>query len=272
MLDSLVDNETFWRLSIFAGVFISFALIERLWPRRTKNTRYIQRWPHNLGMAILGAFAVRLLLPILAVGTAAIAVKNGWGLLNQFELSLFWGCMIAILLLDFAIYTQHLVFHRVPLLWRLHRVHHSDTEFDVSNALRFHPIEIVLSMLIKMTLVVVIGAPPVAVILFEIILNGMAIFNHSNTRFPPALDRALRWFVVTPDFHRIHHSVHASETNSNYGFNSSLWDRIFQTYTPEPRDGHTDMKIGLPILRAKEELRLDKLLTQPFRNPIKRTA
>ncbi len=267
MLNSLIENEAFWRLGVFAGIFVSFALFERLWPRRIKNKTTLQRWPHNLGMAVLGSFSIRLLLPILAVGTAAIAVENGWGLLNQFELSLFWRCVIAIFLLDLAIYTQHLVFHRVPIFWRLHRVHHSDTEFDVSNALRFHPIEIVLSMLIKMLLVVVIGAPPVAVILFEIILNGMAIFNHSNSKIPLSVDKVLRWFIVTPDFHRVHHSVHASETNNNFGFNSTLWDRIFGTYTAQPRDGHTEMRIGLKVFRSDEELRLDKLITQPFRKP-----
>lgn len=271
MLQTLINNESLWRSGVFAVIFGLFAATEYYWPRRQPLSPLRQRWPNNLGLALLGSLSLRLLLPILAVGTAGIAVNNHWGLLNQIQLSLFWRCLIAIILLDLAIYAQHVLFHRIPVLWRLHRVHHSDTDFDVSNALRFHPIEIVLSMLIKMGLVMMIGVPPVAVVLFEIVLNGMAIFNHSNTQLPKALDRALRWMVVTPDFHRIHHSVHSFETNSNYGFNCSLWDRIFRTYTPQPRDGHRDMLIGLDVLRNPEEMRLDKLITQPFRDPTKKS-
>ena len=266
MIESLIANEALWRLVMFASVFTIFGITERLWPRRKKLVQDIKRWPSNLALTVVDTFIARLLLPIMAVGTAAFAETNAWGLLNQFGLSQLMSSLIAIIFLDLAIYGQHVLFHHVPVLWRLHRVHHSDTEFDITNGLRFHPIEIVLSMLLKMLLVLVIGAPVVAVIIFEILLNATAMFNHSNTCIPQKLDKIIRLFLVTPDFHRVHHSVYPAETNSNYGFNTPIWDRLFATYTAQPRDGHTQMRIGLQSLRDQKELRLDRLLMQPFRD------
>ncbi|MFT5113685.1 MAG: sterol desaturase/sphingolipid hydroxylase (fatty acid hydroxylase superfamily), partial [Parasphingorhabdus sp.] len=207
-------------------------------------------------------------LPAGAVGAAFFSQVNGYGLFNIWLTDTTAGLIAAFFLLDLAIYFQHRIFHAVPLLWRLHRVHHSDIGFDVTTALRFHPLEILLSLLIKMSLIVILGAPIISVIIFEIVLNGAAMFNHANMNITKGLDRLLRLFVVTPDMHRIHHSVHNKETNSNFGFNIPWWDRLFGTYTDQPRDGHDEMLIGLAEFRQQPDQRLDKLLVQPFRKTV----
>jgi len=214
---------------------------------------------------LIDVFAVRLLFPIAAVGFAGVASSNDWGMLNRLDLPLWLACVLALVLLDLAIYTQHVVTHKVPLLWRLHRVHHSDPDFDISTAIRFHPIEILLSMLFKALLIFALGPPVVAVIIFEILLNGCAVFNHANARLPESLDRALRRILVTPDMHRVHHSTRRPESDANYGFSLAIWDRIFGTYQAQPQAGHTDMTIGMPLAQGYfTSARLSDMLRLPF--------
>jgi sterol desaturase/sphingolipid hydroxylase (fatty acid hydroxylase superfamily) len=244
-------------------MFAVMALWEVLSPCRTASDRST-RWPSNLGLMVTGAVSVRLLFPVLATGLAAIGVRQGWGILNLFELAPWVAFLLAVLILDFAIYLQHVMLHYLPWLWRLHAVHHADVAFDVTTGVRFHPFEIMLSMLIKLGVVVVVGPPVVAVLVFEIVLNATALFNHSNVRLPAQLDRWLRWLIVTPDMHRVHHSAIPRETNSNYGFNLPWWDRLFGTYRAQPEAGHQAMTIGLEDFREPRELRLDRLLIQPF--------
>jgi sterol desaturase/sphingolipid hydroxylase (fatty acid hydroxylase superfamily) len=231
-----------------------------------------RRWPNNLGILVLDAVLVRLLIPVAAVGIAVIAAQNGWGLLNIMPWPAWLELLIGFLALDLAIYGQHVAFHKVPLLWRLHRMHHADLDIDVSTGLRFHPIEIVLSMLIKIAVVAIVGVPPLAVIAFEVVLNATSMFNHSNAAMPLWLDRVVRLIVVTPDMHRVHHSVLRQETDSNFGFNLPWWDRLFGTYRAQPQAGHDRMTIGLPVFRDRRELRLDRLITQPFRDDASQTA
>jgi sterol desaturase/sphingolipid hydroxylase (fatty acid hydroxylase superfamily) len=208
---------------------------------------------------------LRLAFPLLAVGLAALAARQGWGLLNRGTLPAWLAFGLAVLALDLTIYLQHVMFHAVPALWRLHRMHHTDLDFDVTTGLRFHPIEIALSMGIKLAAVTVLGPPPAAVLVFEVLLNGTALFNHGNIRLPLALDRVLRLLLVTPDMHRVHHSIFPSETNSNFGFNLPWWDRLCGTYRAQPRDGHDAMTIGIDQFREPRELWLHRLLVQPFR-------
>jgi sterol desaturase/sphingolipid hydroxylase (fatty acid hydroxylase superfamily) len=263
-------SELIIRVGAALGVFAVMALWELLAPRRAWSVGRAPRWPSNLGILLLDAALVRLLFPVAAVGVAVIAAQRGWGLLNI----TLWppapeglvGFVLGFLALDLAIYAQHVAFHKVPLLWRLHRMHHADLDIDVTTGLRFHPIEIVLSMLLKMAVVVLIGVPAVAVIAFEVVLNATSIFNHSNAAMPRWLDRIVRLLMVTPDMHRVHHSVLRRETDSNFGFNLPWWDRLFGTYRAEPEAGHLSMTIGLPIFRDSRELRLDRLVTQPFRD------
>jgi len=208
---------------------------------------------------------VRVLFPTSAVALALLAETKGWGLLNAWPLPGWTAVIIAVLVLDLVIYLQHVLFHAVPALWRLHRMHHADLEFDVTTGARFHPIEIFLSMLIKLAVIGALGAPAVAVLVFEVLLNATAMFNHSNVRLPDRLDRILRWIIVTPDMHRVHHSVVVRETNSNFGFNLPWWDRLFGTYRPQPAAGHEGMTIGVEQFRDPAEQRLDRMLAQPFR-------
>jgi sterol desaturase/sphingolipid hydroxylase (fatty acid hydroxylase superfamily) len=233
-------------------------------PRRSLALSRWRRWPANLGLAVLNGLAVRLAVPVLAVSAAQEVTARAWGLFNLLDVPFWLACGVSLLALDLAIYAQHVIFHKAPWLWRLHRMHHTDTGFDVSTALRFHPLEIMLSMLIKVTLVVVLGTPAVAVLLFEIILNATAMFNHGNVRLPETADRVLRLFLVTPDMHRVHHSIHREETDSNFGFNLPWWDHLFGTYRAQPRDGHAGMAIGLEIFRDYRSLSLPWLLLQPF--------
>jgi len=261
-----VENEGAIRLAAFAGLLALFVSAESLFPRRDRAQPRLRRWTTNGGISLLNTLMLRIGGPVLAVGAAAYAQQQGFGVLNMLAVPPLLAFGISVILLDAAIYAQHVVFHRVPALWRIHRVHHADRDVDATTALRFHPVEIVLSMIIKIVLVVVLGAPPAAVIVFEVILNGMAMFNHANLRLPLALDRTLRWLVVTPDMHRIHHSVHIYETNSNYGFNLSLWDRMFGTYTQTPQDGHDRMAIGLTEFQDERPSKLGFSLWLPFFN------
>lgn len=251
------------RLAAFVGILAAMALLQALFPKRRLAMGY-RRWPANLGVVAVNTLLLRLLLPAGAVGVALWAERAGFGLLHWLGAEGWPAIIIAMLLLDLLIYVQHVVFHAVPLLWRLHRVHHADQEIDVSTGLRFHPLEILFSMLIKMAAVALLGAPALAVLAFEMLLNGMAMFNHSNVRLPLALDAALRRLLVTPDMHRVHHSVIPRETNSNYGFNLSLWDRLFGSYVAQPEYGHDAMRIGLDDFQSGRPDGLKQLLLIPF--------
>ena len=267
MLETILMHEPTVRLVCFAVVFGSMLLWEVLAPRRRLSLSRLTRWPSNLGVFALNTMIVRIGLPTAAVGFAVFAAQQGWGLLNIVALPFWLAVPLAVVLLDLAIYLQHVVFHAVPVFWRLHRMHHADQDFDVTTAARFHPIEILLSMGLKFIVVVALGAPALAVLIFEVVLNGMAMFNHGNVRLPAGLDRALRMLFVTPDMHRVHHSVTPRETNSNFGFNLSVWDRLFGTYRAQPAAGHADMTIGLERFRTPRDQRLDQMLLQPFRGP-----
>ena len=255
--------ETQLRLSVFFSLLFIMMLWECFSPRRKTQNRKL-RWPSNLGIVALNALML-MLAPVTAVGAALFAVFNHFGLFLWLKISLWPSIILSLVLLDLAIYWQHRIFHAIPRLWPIHRMHHTDTEFDVTTALRFHPIEIFISILIKAVVIILIGAPLLAVIAFEIILNATAMFNHSNIKLPTMLDKMLRLIIVTPDMHRVHHAIHAREYNTNYGFNLSIWDRLFSSYTAQPKDGHAEMKIGQSEYRDPAEARLDKLLTQPFR-------
>jgi sterol desaturase/sphingolipid hydroxylase (fatty acid hydroxylase superfamily) len=257
--------EIVLRLAAFVAILTLMAVWEVLAPRRKLSVGRAARWPGNLGILIVDVLAVRLLIPTAAVGAALFAAGRGWGLFHLIGLRLSVAALLGFMILDLVIYLQHVVFHHVPVLWRLHRMHHADLDIDVSTGGRFHPLEILLSMLIKIATVVLFGIPPVAVVIFEVVLNATSMFNHSNVAMPVWLDRILRLVVVTPDMHRVHHSIIRRETNSNFGFNLPWWDRLFGTYRRAPEAGHDGMIIGLPIFRQPGELRLDRLITQPFR-------
>ena len=248
--------EVVWRLGAFLAVFVVMALLERARPKRPLVLPRLMRWGTNLAIVVIDSLAVRLMaalpailgavsVPLVAVAAAVLAGDWGWGLLNNVSWPAWLEVIVVLLVLDFAIWFQHLASHKVPLLWRLHRVHHADRDIDVTTALRFHPVEIALSMLYKVAWVLVLGPSELAVILFEIILSCCAMFNHANLDLPRWLDRALRTLVVTPDMHLVHHSVRRAEHVSTYGFNLSTWDRLFRTYTAQPADGHQGMTIGL---------------------------
>ncbi|MEQ8393931.1 sterol desaturase family protein [Thalassobaculum sp.] len=266
MKDVLFAHEPAIRLGIFAGVFAAMALWELAAPRRHQKIGRLGRWPGNLGVVAVDTILVRLLFPTAAVGMALLAEARGWGLLVLIPVPGWLAVIASVVLLDLAIYLQHRLFHAVPWLWRLHRMHHADLELDVTSGIRFHPVEIVLSMLIKLGVVVALGAPAVAVLIFEVLLNASSMFNHSNVRLPQSLDRALRWVLVTPDMHRVHHSIVRRETDSNFGFNLPWWDRLFATYRAQPEAGHLGMTIGIPQFRDPGELRLDRMLLQPLRS------
>ncbi|MSP51502.1 MAG: sterol desaturase family protein [Alphaproteobacteria bacterium] len=263
---SFANSEPALRLACFVGVLVVVAAAEALAPRRARLASRLARWPSNLGLAAVNTFLLRIAFPGAAVGMAASAEAGGFGLLNVTALPFWTAIIVGVVLLDLAIYLQHVIVHAVPLLWRLHRMHHADLDFDVTTGVRFHPVEILLSMVLKIGLVAALGPPIVAVIFFEVLLNATSMFNHSNLRLPAALDRTLRLVVVTPDMHRVHHSVIVSETNSNFGFNLPYWDRLFGTYRAQPAAGHERMTMGLSDFRDPAELRLDRLLLQPLAN------
>jgi sterol desaturase/sphingolipid hydroxylase (fatty acid hydroxylase superfamily) len=257
--------EPLIRLGAFFFVFLAMTLWEALWPRRKGTFLRRARWPHNIGLLLLNSVVLRVVVPGGAIAVALAGELHGWGLVNAFALPTWVAIPLAVALLDLAIYFQHVMFHAVPTLWRLHRVHHTDLDFDITTGTRFHPIEMVISTGIKCAAIAVIGAPAIAVLAFEVLLNATAMFNHANARLPQAVDQFLRWLVVTPDMHRVHHSAVYEETNSNFGFNLPWWDRFFGTYRAQPAAGHQAMTIGVDAFRTREDLRLDRLLVQPFR-------
>ncbi len=265
MGDFLLNHEPTIRLITFLTVLISMMVWEVATPRRRQEIPKVLRWTNNLSLVVIDTAILRLAFPVLAVGLAGIAKINGWGLFNMIDLPLWVAVIFAIMLLHLATYVQHIVFHAVPGLWRLHRMHHADLEFDATTGLRFHPAEIVLSMTVKLALVLAIGAPAVAVLAFEVILNAASIFNHSNIALSPSVDRVVRLFLVTPDMHRVHHSIEPRETNANFGFSVPWWDRLFGTYLAQPAKGHLEMKIGIEQFRSPRELWLDRMLVQPVR-------
>ena len=260
----ILQHEVQIRLSVFVGILLTMIIWEFMAPRLTLTLPRSQRWPANLGIVVLNTVLVRLIFPMAPVGIAVLAASNGWGLFNVIDAPQVVAVITCVLILDFAIYAQHVTFHKVPVLWRLHRMHHADTGYDVTTGARFHPIEIILSMAIKLATVSVLGASPAAVIIFEVLLNATAMFNHGNLRLPLAIDQAIRVLIVTPDMHRVHHSVIPAETNSNFGFNLSIWDRLFGTYCAQPSMGHDDMTLGIEDFRTAADMRLDKMLMQPF--------
>jgi sterol desaturase/sphingolipid hydroxylase (fatty acid hydroxylase superfamily) len=264
MTETPFHHEMWIRLGCFLAVFAAMALWELASPRRTLTTNKTRRWLRNVGLVVLDALAVRVLFPAGAVGLAWLARERGFGLLNAVELPGWFEIAFSFLALDFVVYLQHVVFHAVPALWRLHMVHHADLDFDVTTGNRFHPLEILLSMVFKGAVVAALGPPVLSVLAFEVLLNATAMFNHGNVRIPWGIDRILRLFVVTPDMHRVHHSVVPVETNRNFGFNLPWWDRLLGTYRPEPRAGHDGMTIGLRQFRDPERLTLPRLLVLPF--------
>lgn len=252
-------------MGVFIGMLVLMATWELLAPCRALSVSRRVRWGNNLGLVFFNSYLLRLIFPAAAVGVAAFAVEQGWGLQNYYTLPLGISILLSVIALDFIIYLQHVMVHAVPVLWRLHRVHHADLDYDVTTGARFHTIEIFLSMLIKFAAIIVIGPPVVAVIIFEVLLNGMSMFNHANIRLPLAIDKVLRWLVVTPDMHRVHHSIEDDETNSNFGFNLSCWDRLFGTYREQPRKGHKDMTIGIRYFREpKQASWITGMLIMPF--------
>jgi sterol desaturase/sphingolipid hydroxylase (fatty acid hydroxylase superfamily) len=270
LTDILLAHESLIRLIAFAGILTAMALWEWLAPRRKQEISRGRRWPSNLGIVALDTAVVRLVFPVAAVGMALIAERRDWGLFQGAGAPYWLAVIASVALLDLAIYLQHVMFHAVPVLWRVHRVHHADLEFDVTTGVRFHPIEIVLSMVIKLGVVAALGTPAVSVLVFEILLNATSVFNHANLRLGEPFERVLRWIVVTPEMHRVHHSVVPRETNSNFGFNLPWWDRMFGTYRAQPEAGHEGMTIGIEQFRHLSELRLDRMLLQPFRDDDRR--
>ena len=262
----MMEFEGAIRLAAFVAVFAAVALWEALAPRRKRSFERRARWPHNLGLLLVDVALVRVFAPGAAIAVAMTAAGSGWGLLNALALPGWAAIAAGIALLDLAIYFQHVMFHAVPALWRLHRVHHADLDFDVTTGARFHPIEILISTAVKCAAIAALGAPVISVFVFEILLNATAMFNHANASLPQRLERWLRWLVVTPDMHRVHHSVRYEESSSNFGFNLPWWDRLFGTYRAQPRLGHAVMTIGVDAFRSSQDLRLDRLLVQPLRD------
>lgn len=259
------EYEAAIRLSLFLGVFVVVAIAEHFAPRRPLSIGKGTRWSANLGIVTLNTLVLRLLFPAAAVGLAVLAQDRQWGVLNYYAWPYALEVVIAIIVLDFAIYLQHVMFHAVPVFWRLHRMHHADLDFDVTTGVRFHPIEIVLSMLIKFAVIVALGPPALGVLIFEVLLNATAMFSHANLRLPLRVDSVLRRIIVTPDMHRVHHSIERHETNSNFGFNFSLWDRLCGTYRAEPEAGHDAMTIGISRYRdPKQVARITGMLAIPW--------
>jgi sterol desaturase/sphingolipid hydroxylase (fatty acid hydroxylase superfamily) len=260
----IMDQQLIVRISAFFGILLLMALWEAFAPRRVPRTSKTARWFNNLSLTLLNSLAGRLLFFLPAAGLALSAEAQGWGILPRLNVPPLAAGVVSILILDFSIYLQHLIFHKVRLLWFIHGLHHTDLDIDVTTGTRFHPLEIVLSLVIKMGVIVLVGVPAGAFLVFEVLLNGTSVFNHGNIRINPAVDRFLRLVLVTPDMHRVHHSVIIRERDSNYGFNLPWWDRLLGTYTDQPRDGHEDMVIGLANFRDPKALSLPRLLMLPF--------
>lgn len=267
MSETILAAEPTIRLAAFLGVLMAMALWEVAAPRRRREIPRVIRWTNNVALVVLDTAILRLTFPIIAVGLAVMSEDRGWGLFNNIDVPFWLAIVVSMLVLDLAIYLQHVMFHAVPGLWRLHRMHHADLDFDATTGLRFHPVEILISMGIKLAVVAALGPPAVAVLLFEVILNATALFNHANIDLPRPVDRVLRLIVVTPDMHRVHHSVDPRETNSNYGFNLPWWDRLLGTYIAQPAKGHERMEIGIEQFRTRRDLWLDRMLVQPLRGP-----
>src|SRR5688572_5926317 len=263
-------HEPIIRLACFLGVFVFMAVAEWLWPKRERPIRRWTRWPNNIAVVVIDTFLARIILPAGATGVALLAEQQDWGLFNHIAVPLWLTVPATVLLLDLLIYFQHWAFHMTPLLWRLHRMHHADLDVDVTTGARFHPIEILLSLGIKSAVIIPLGAPAVGVLVFEVLLNATSMFNHTNLRIPAGLERLLRLVLVTPDMHRVHHSILTRETNSNYGFNLPWWDRLFGTYRAQPEAGHDRVTLGIQQFRDPKELRIHRMLFQPFRNDLRR--
>ena len=268
MIETILAYEPAIRLSFFLGIFSLMVVWEVAMPRRARALTRRVRWPSNLGIVAFNTVLLRLVVPTTAVGLALLSQEQSWGLFNNLAIPFWLSIGLSVLLLDLAIYLQHVMFHAVPALWRLHRMHHADLDFDVTTGARFHPIEIVLSMGIKLAVIVVLGAPAIAVLIFEVALNATSMFNHGNVRIAPRVDGLLRLLVVTPDMHRVHHSVLPDETNSNFGFNLPWWDRLLGTYRAQPVAGHDGMTIGIEQFRTSRDQRLDRMLVQPFHGTV----
>ncbi len=265
----ITAHETAVRMGSFFGVLILMAVWEVLAPRRASTVSKIVRWGNNLGLVVFNSVLLRLVFPTAAVGVTIFASEHSWGLLNYVQLPSVAAVAISIVVMDFVIYVQHILMHAIPALWRLHRVHHADLDYDFTTGVRFHPLEIIVSMLIKFSAILILGPPVIAVLMFEVILNAMSMFNHGNVKLPAFLDRNLRLLIVTPDMHRIHHSVEEDESNQNFGFNLSLWDRFFGTYRKQPRAGHEEMVVGIQNYRGLRDVTsIQGLLLLPFRNKV----
>lgn len=267
MTEFVSNNEATIRILFFLGIFSAVGIAEILSPRRRLTTSKADRWFANIGVILINTALIRIFFSAGAVGIAVVVSEHKWGVLNNIAAPYWLAVILSVVFLDFVIYLQHVMFHAVPTLWRLHMMHHADMDIDVTTGTRFHPIEMLLSMLIKGAAIMVLGAPALSVIIFEILLNGTAMFNHGNVKLPIDIDAILRLFVVTPDMHRVHHSVFPVETNSNYGFNLPWWDRLMGTYRSQPMKGHTDMTIGLNQFRNPRNLGLMDILILPFNGP-----
>ncbi|MEL6870218.1 MAG: sterol desaturase family protein [Pseudomonadota bacterium] len=267
-IQSLLTHEPAVRGAVFFGVLFLLAALEWYLPRRQLMRTRIERWPANIGLLVIGTLIVRVVAPGVTILVSAYCADHGFGLMHWLNVPQSVAVVLCVIALDGIIYAQHRVMHHVPLLWRLHRVHHADTDFDVTTALRFHPAEIVFSLGIKLIAIGALGAPVVAVIVFEIVLSASAMFNHANLALPLPLDRLLRLLIVTPDMHRVHHSPRQHETNSNYGFFLSVWDRVFASYVAQPGEPHPQMPIGLEYFREPEDQSLARLLGQPLRRDV----
>jgi sterol desaturase/sphingolipid hydroxylase (fatty acid hydroxylase superfamily) len=263
----LLTNASEIRFGIFASLILIFALFESMFPRRERLLSRGFRWVNNFSLSFLNTLLLKIVFPLGAVGLAFQVEKEEFGLFTVFVLPYWVEFLVTFLILDFCIYLQHRIFHKVSWLWKLHRVHHADIDLDVSSGIRFHPIEIILSMMIKMVLIVAFGISPLVVLVFEVVLNATSLFNHSSLNLPLGFDRLLRKILVTPDMHRVHHSVNKQETDSNFGFNFSCWDYLLGTYCAQPQDGHKDMQIGVEEFRKRNDNLLHKLLIQPFLKP-----
>ncbi len=267
--DWLLNNELPIRLGFFFGIFALIALWEYLMPRRKLTISKSLRWVNNLALIFFNNLVIRLLFPAAALGVAAFASEHKWGLLNYYQPPFWLSVIMAVIVMDLVIYLQHVMMHAVPLFWRLHRVHHADLDYDVTTGARFHTLEIILSILIKFAAILLLGPPLISVIIFEVLLNATSMFNHGNIKLPAGIDKFLRCFLVTPDMHRVHHSVEENEANSNFGFNLSWWDFLFGTYQNQPQAGHQGMTIGIHKYRDPNQVnRLPGMLMMPFTKKI----
>lgn len=263
-MDNVLNHESSIRFAVCVLALLLMSCLESLFPRRQRSVPRIRRWSVNLALVVVDSLVVRILVPLLAMSAATLAEKNTWGLFNQTSLPLWFEVVLAVVILDMLIYWQHVASHHFELLWKFHKVHHADRDIDASTGVRFHPFEIVLSGFYKVAIVIILGPAAVAVMLFEVLLNASAVFNHANLKLPQSIDRIIRALLVTPDMHRVHHSVEQVETNSNYGFNLSCWDRLFGTYIKAPADGHRCMTTGLADYQDSRPVSLRWVLLSPF--------